>query len=115
MAPAPPSPAQPPAACSGPPPLPGFRAGDAAFWVQHDTKDGSAYYFHLHTFQGTWERPAGCRLNTSHLTREEIQVGRAPEREGPGRGSPELSLCLPGYHRLSPSPAVRCHQGHGRL
>ncbi|KAF0880586.1 IQGA3 protein, partial [Crocuta crocuta] len=46
---------------------------DAAFWVQHDMKDGSAYYFHLHTFQGTWERPAGCRLNTSHLTREEIQ------------------------------------------
>ncbi|XP_029791828.1 ras GTPase-activating-like protein IQGAP3 [Suricata suricatta] len=47
--------------------------GDAAFWVQHDVKDGSAYYFHLQTFQGTWERPAGCRLNTSHLTREEIQ------------------------------------------
>lgn len=38
-------------------------------------KDGTAYYFHLQTFQGTWERPSGCRLNTSHLTREEIQVG----------------------------------------
>ncbi|XP_039107328.1 ras GTPase-activating-like protein IQGAP3 isoform X2 [Hyaena hyaena] len=49
------------------------RPGDAAFWVQHDMKDGSAYYFHLHTFQGTWEWPVGCRLNTSHLTREEIQ------------------------------------------
>ncbi|XP_069334673.1 ras GTPase-activating-like protein IQGAP3 [Eulemur rufifrons] len=46
---------------------------DTAFWVQHDMKDGTAYFFHLQTFQGTWERPPGCRLNTSHLTREEIQ------------------------------------------
>ncbi|CAK6439514.1 unnamed protein product [Pipistrellus nathusii] len=49
------------------------RQGDTAFWVQHDMKDGTAYYFHLQTFQGTWERPRGCCLNTSHLTREEIQ------------------------------------------
>ncbi|XP_057582766.1 ras GTPase-activating-like protein IQGAP3 isoform X5 [Hippopotamus amphibius kiboko] len=47
--------------------------GGTALWVQHDMKDGTAYYFHLQTFQGTWERPPGCRLNTSHLTREEIQ------------------------------------------
>ncbi|XP_041616106.1 ras GTPase-activating-like protein IQGAP3 isoform X3 [Vulpes lagopus] len=47
--------------------------GDTAFWVQHNMKDGSTYYFHLQTFQGTWERPSGCRLNMSHLTREEIQ------------------------------------------
>ncbi|XP_068397133.1 ras GTPase-activating-like protein IQGAP3 isoform X3 [Eschrichtius robustus] len=50
------------------------RPGDTALWVQHDMKDGTAYYFHLQTFQGTWERPSGCRLNTSHLTREEIQL-----------------------------------------
>ncbi|XP_019287082.2 ras GTPase-activating-like protein IQGAP3 [Panthera pardus] len=49
------------------------RPGDAALWVQHDMKDGSAYYLHLQTFRGTWEPPTGCRLNTSHLTREEIQ------------------------------------------
>ncbi|XP_010593139.2 ras GTPase-activating-like protein IQGAP3 isoform X2 [Loxodonta africana] len=49
------------------------RPGDTAFWVQHNMKDGTAYYFHLRTFQGTWERPPGCHLNTSHLTREEIQ------------------------------------------
>uniref|UniRef100_A0A8C5UYN2 IQ motif containing GTPase activating protein 3 n=1 Tax=Microcebus murinus TaxID=30608 RepID=A0A8C5UYN2_MICMU len=49
------------------------RPADTAFWVQHDMKDGTAYYFHLQTFQGTWERPTGCRLNTSHLAREEIQ------------------------------------------
>nr|XP_051714502.1 ras GTPase-activating-like protein IQGAP3 isoform X3 [Oryctolagus cuniculus] len=49
------------------------RPGDTAFWVQHDMKDGTAYYFHLQTFQGAWERPPDCRLNTAHLTREEIQ------------------------------------------
>ncbi|XP_042538216.1 ras GTPase-activating-like protein IQGAP3 [Dipodomys spectabilis] len=49
------------------------QPGDTAFWVQHDMKDGTAYYFHLQTFQGTWEQPSGCRLNTSHLTQEEIQ------------------------------------------
>nr|AAI51103.1 IQ motif containing GTPase activating protein 3 [Mus musculus] len=47
--------------------------GDTAFWVQHDMKDGTAYYLHLQTFQGTWEHPSGCHLNTSHLTWEEIQ------------------------------------------
>ncbi|XP_053460502.1 ras GTPase-activating-like protein IQGAP3 isoform X2 [Nycticebus coucang] len=49
------------------------RCTDAAFWVQHDMKDGTAYYFHLQTFQGTWEQPPGCHLNTTHLTRREIQ------------------------------------------
>ncbi|XP_060057602.1 ras GTPase-activating-like protein IQGAP3 [Erinaceus europaeus] len=47
--------------------------GDTALWVRHDLKDGTTYYFHLHTFQGTWEHPRSCHLNTSHLTREEIQ------------------------------------------
>ncbi|XP_010642100.1 ras GTPase-activating-like protein IQGAP3 [Fukomys damarensis] len=47
--------------------------GDTASWVRHGMKDGSAYYLHLQTLQGTWEQPPGCRLNTSHLTREEIQ------------------------------------------
>uniref|UniRef100_A0A2K5I9U8 IQ motif containing GTPase activating protein 3 n=1 Tax=Colobus angolensis palliatus TaxID=336983 RepID=A0A2K5I9U8_COLAP len=49
------------------------RPADSGFWVQHDMNDGTAYYFHLQTFQGTWEQPSGCRLHTSHLTREEIQ------------------------------------------
>ncbi|XP_006155288.2 ras GTPase-activating-like protein IQGAP3 [Tupaia chinensis] len=47
--------------------------GNTAFWVRHGMKDGAAYYFHLQTFQGTWEPPANCHLNASHLTREEIQ------------------------------------------
>uniref|UniRef100_G3WR35 IQ motif containing GTPase activating protein 3 n=1 Tax=Sarcophilus harrisii TaxID=9305 RepID=G3WR35_SARHA len=50
------------------------QPGNRFFWVQHQTKDGIAYYFHLQTFQGTWERPIDCTLNTSHLTREEIQA-----------------------------------------
>ncbi|KAM8769912.1 LOW QUALITY PROTEIN: ras GTPase-activating-like protein IQGAP3 [Rhynchonycteris naso] len=45
---------------------------DTAFWIQHSMKDGTAYYFHLQTFQGTWEQPPGCRLNTSNLNREKI-------------------------------------------
>ncbi|XP_058516423.1 ras GTPase-activating-like protein IQGAP3 [Ochotona princeps] len=49
------------------------RPGDTALWVQHDMKDGTTYYFHLQTFQGTWVRPHDCRLNTAHLNREEIQ------------------------------------------
>ncbi|KAM6167531.1 ras GTPase-activating-like protein IQGAP3 [Erethizon dorsatum] len=47
--------------------------GDTALWVQHSMKDGTAYYLHLQTFQGTWEQPPSCCLNTSHLTWEEIQ------------------------------------------
>ncbi|XP_068963695.1 ras GTPase-activating-like protein IQGAP3 isoform X1 [Petaurus breviceps papuanus] len=50
------------------------QPGNKLFWVQHLMKDGIAYYFHLQTFQGTWERPLDCILNTSHLTREEIQA-----------------------------------------
>uniref|UniRef100_A0A8P0PFK2 IQ motif containing GTPase activating protein 3 n=1 Tax=Canis lupus familiaris TaxID=9615 RepID=A0A8P0PFK2_CANLF len=50
-----------------------YPGNGSTFWVQHNMKDGSTYYFHLQTFQGTWERPSGCRLNMSHLTREEIQ------------------------------------------
>ncbi|XP_013014436.1 ras GTPase-activating-like protein IQGAP3 isoform X1 [Cavia porcellus] len=47
--------------------------GDTGLWVQHNMKDGTAYYLHLQTFQGTWEQPPGCCLNTSHLNRDEIQ------------------------------------------
>ncbi|XP_054995371.1 ras GTPase-activating-like protein IQGAP3 [Sorex araneus] len=50
------------------------RPGDAALWVPHDLQDGTTYYLHLQSFQGTWAQPRGCRLSTSHLTREEIQL-----------------------------------------
>lgn len=81
--------------------------GDAAFWVQHDMKDGTSYYFHLQTFQGTWERPPGCCLNTSHLTREEIQVGSAVVRErivDGGFPAERVPPFQPGYHGLSLLP-----------
>ncbi|XP_045673127.1 ras GTPase-activating-like protein IQGAP3 isoform X3 [Phyllostomus hastatus] len=82
------------------------RAGDTAFWVQHDMKDGTAYYFHLQTFQGTWERPLGCHLNTSHLTREEIQaavtkVAAAHDRQQLWKANVgfvvQLQACLRGF------------------
>lgn len=50
------------------------RSGDAALWVAHSLQDRTTYYLHLQSFQGTWARPPGCHLNTSHLTREEIQA-----------------------------------------
>uniref|UniRef100_A0ABM5F3J8 Ras GTPase-activating-like protein IQGAP3 n=1 Tax=Pogona vitticeps TaxID=103695 RepID=A0ABM5F3J8_9SAUR len=43
-------------------------------WVHHCLKDGMAYYFSLQTFEGSWEPPRPCALNTTHLSREEIQA-----------------------------------------
>ncbi|KYO41809.1 hypothetical protein Y1Q_0004502 [Alligator mississippiensis] len=42
-------------------------------WVRHQLKDGTEYYFSLQTFEGTWERPQGCVLHPTHLSRDEIQ------------------------------------------
>lgn len=105
-------------AASGPaerPPLTGACAGDTAFWVRHDMEDGTAYYLHLQTFQGTWERPPGGRLNTSHLTRQEIQVGGAPAGGGArgGAGAPcGRGSHPPGHRVLSAASTVSCHHGH---
>uniref|UniRef100_A0A8C5RM26 IQ motif containing GTPase activating protein 3 n=1 Tax=Laticauda laticaudata TaxID=8630 RepID=A0A8C5RM26_LATLA len=44
-----------------------------ALWVQHRLRDGSEYYFHLQSFEGSWEQPQPLALNTAHLSREEIQ------------------------------------------
>ncbi|XP_063295545.1 ras GTPase-activating-like protein IQGAP3 [Pelobates fuscus] len=50
------------------------RKGDISnLWVHHKIKDCGDYYFHLRTFEGTWERPPGFNTNTTHLSREEIQ------------------------------------------
>ncbi|XP_015275760.1 PREDICTED: ras GTPase-activating-like protein IQGAP3 [Gekko japonicus] len=43
-------------------------------WVQHRLKDGAEYYFSLQTFEGVWDQPRPCVLNTTHLSREEIQL-----------------------------------------
>ncbi|NXG18109.1 IQGA3 protein, partial [Grallaria varia] len=42
-------------------------------WIQHRLPDGTEYYLSLKTFEGSWERPRHGGLNTTHLSREEIQ------------------------------------------
>ncbi|XP_061461823.1 ras GTPase-activating-like protein IQGAP3 isoform X2 [Rhineura floridana] len=42
-------------------------------WILHKLKDGTGYYFSLQTFEGSWDQPSPCALNTMHLSREEIQ------------------------------------------
>ncbi|XP_075700515.1 ras GTPase-activating-like protein IQGAP3 [Rhinoderma darwinii] len=50
------------------------KRGDASnYWVRHKLKDRSDYFFHLRSFEGTWEQPPGFSLSTAHLSREEIQ------------------------------------------
>uniref|UniRef100_A0A674KBK8 IQ motif containing GTPase activating protein 3 n=1 Tax=Terrapene triunguis TaxID=2587831 RepID=A0A674KBK8_9SAUR len=50
------------------------QAGNAKHhWVRHQLKDGSVYYFSLQSFEGSWERPRDSVLNSTHLSREEIQ------------------------------------------
>ncbi|XP_053561176.1 ras GTPase-activating-like protein IQGAP3 [Bombina bombina] len=51
------------------------KKGDVTnYWVKHKMKDQGDYYFHLRTFDGTWDRPTGFSSNTTHLSREEIQT-----------------------------------------
>uniref|UniRef100_A0A8C0IZ61 IQ motif containing GTPase activating protein 3 n=1 Tax=Chelonoidis abingdonii TaxID=106734 RepID=A0A8C0IZ61_CHEAB len=51
------------------------QAGNANHhWVRHQLKDGSMYYFSLQSFEGSWEQPRDCVLNSTHLSREEIQL-----------------------------------------
>ncbi|KAM3918670.1 ras GTPase-activating-like protein IQGAP3 [Leptodactylus fuscus] len=50
------------------------KRGDASnYWVRHKVKDRGDYFFHLRSFEGTWEPPAGFSPSTTHLSREEIQ------------------------------------------
>ncbi|XP_078527152.1 ras GTPase-activating-like protein IQGAP3 isoform X1 [Lissotriton helveticus] len=50
------------------------QTGDVKnLWVKHNLKDGGEYYFHLRTFEGTWDRPQGFFSNSTHLGRGEIQ------------------------------------------
>ncbi|NXU83382.1 IQGA3 protein, partial [Xiphorhynchus elegans] len=43
------------------------------YWIQHRLPDGAEYYLSLKTFEGSWQRPRDGGLNTTHLSREEIQ------------------------------------------
>ncbi|KAM6106627.1 ras GTPase-activating-like protein IQGAP3, partial [Pterocles gutturalis] len=42
-------------------------------WIRHRLPDGAEYYLSLQTFEGSWQRPRDGGLNTTHLSREEIQ------------------------------------------
>ncbi|NWU57806.1 IQGA2 protein, partial [Dromas ardeola] len=42
-------------------------------WIQHRLPDGAEFYLSLQTFEGSWQRPRDGSLNTTHLSREEIQ------------------------------------------
>ncbi|NWH48746.1 IQGA3 protein, partial [Fregata magnificens] len=43
-------------------------------WIRHRLTDGAEYYLSLQTFEGSWQRPRNGDLNTTHLSREEIQL-----------------------------------------
>ncbi|XP_069463247.1 ras GTPase-activating-like protein IQGAP3 isoform X1 [Ambystoma mexicanum] len=50
------------------------QTGDVKnLWVKHNLRDGGEYYFHLRTFEGTWDRPQDFATNSTHLSRGEIQ------------------------------------------
>ncbi|XP_075580361.1 ras GTPase-activating-like protein IQGAP3 [Pelecanus crispus] len=50
------------------------QAGSAKpCWIRHRLTDGAEYYLSLQTFEGSWQRPRDGGLNTTHLSREEIQ------------------------------------------
>ncbi|KAM5129461.1 ras GTPase-activating-like protein IQGAP3 [Mantella aurantiaca] len=44
------------------------------YWVRHKVKERGDYYFHLRTFDGTWDPPPDFNPNSAHLSREEIQA-----------------------------------------
>ncbi|NXA10291.1 IQGA3 protein, partial [Sapayoa aenigma] len=43
------------------------------YWIRHRLPDGAEYYLSLKTFEGSWQCPRDGGLNTTHLSREEIQ------------------------------------------
>ncbi|KFQ91122.1 Ras GTPase-activating-like IQGAP3, partial [Nipponia nippon] len=47
--------------------------GAKPIWIRHRLTDGAEYYLSLQTFEGSWQRPRDGGLNTTHLSREEIQ------------------------------------------
>ncbi|NXM78550.1 IQGA3 protein, partial [Serilophus lunatus] len=43
------------------------------YWIRHRLPDDAEYYLSLKTFEGSWQHPRDGDLNTTHLSREEIQ------------------------------------------
>ncbi|XP_069806956.1 ras GTPase-activating-like protein IQGAP3 [Dendropsophus ebraccatus] len=111
------------------------KRGDASnYWVRHKIKDRGDYFFHLRSFEGTWEPPSGFSPSTVHLSREEIQstinkVTSGYKREKQWEASADmlvrLQACMRGYlirmnfserlHLLHKQvPAVTLIQAHWR-
>uniref|UniRef100_A0A3Q2EHH7 IQ motif containing GTPase activating protein 3 n=1 Tax=Cyprinodon variegatus TaxID=28743 RepID=A0A3Q2EHH7_CYPVA len=52
------------------------RSGnDRSPWVRVQLADGSFYYFHLNTLEGSWEKPNGFKHHGLFIGPQEIQVG----------------------------------------
>uniref|UniRef100_A0A8C0UV60 IQ motif containing GTPase activating protein 3 n=1 Tax=Cyanistes caeruleus TaxID=156563 RepID=A0A8C0UV60_CYACU len=43
-------------------------------WIRHRLLDGAEYYLNLQTLEGSWQCPRNGSFNTTHLSREEIQL-----------------------------------------
>lgn len=43
-------------------------------WIRHRLLDGAEYYLNLQTLEGSWQCPCNGSFNSTHLSREEIQV-----------------------------------------
>ncbi|NXD44907.1 IQGA3 protein, partial [Copsychus sechellarum] len=46
-------------------------------WIRHKLLDGAEFYLNLQTLEGSWQCPRNGSFNTTHLSREEIQVWAA--------------------------------------
>ncbi|KAM8986460.1 ras GTPase-activating-like protein IQGAP3 isoform 2-T2 [Ara ararauna] len=43
-------------------------------WTRHRLADGAEFYLSLQSFEGSWQHPPDGGINTTHLSREEIQA-----------------------------------------
>uniref|UniRef100_A0A803WCV5 IQ motif containing GTPase activating protein 3 n=1 Tax=Ficedula albicollis TaxID=59894 RepID=A0A803WCV5_FICAL len=46
-------------------------------WIRHKLLDDAEFYLNLQTLEGSWQCPRNGSFNTTHLSREEIQVWAA--------------------------------------
>ncbi|XP_010019311.1 PREDICTED: ras GTPase-activating-like protein IQGAP3, partial [Nestor notabilis] len=42
-------------------------------WIRHRLADGAEFYLSLRSFEGSWQHPPDGGINTTHLSRDEIQ------------------------------------------
>uniref|UniRef100_A0A803VSD4 IQ motif containing GTPase activating protein 3 n=1 Tax=Ficedula albicollis TaxID=59894 RepID=A0A803VSD4_FICAL len=86
-------------------------------WIRHKLLDDAEFYLNLQTLEGSWQCPRNGSFNTTHLSREEIQVWAAgwgwvvsPSAQ-PERGV--VMVCLtPGCLYLVSPCAQACWRGY---